>query len=80
MTTLIQKLIILHVIHGLLDKTNLKRALYLCTYLNLMPCPSFNLMAIKIDGSVNPFPHAFNGPPEDQCVLKTSERIHRVRL
>ena len=42
-------------------KNNVKKAFYL----NLIPCPSLDLVAIIIDASVIPFPHVFIAPPRD---------------
>ncbi len=41
----------------------------MCTYLKLMPFPFFDLITIKIDVYLSPFPHDFNGLPGDEiCV------------
>ena len=68
------KELVSHAVHGICvcDKTIVKQALWMCTYLKLLPFPSLDLMTLRLM-QICPFLHAFNGPSGDLCVLKTSD-------
>ena len=57
------KVIILHAVHEICDKTMAKKAIWLCTHL-LVPFPSLDLMTLRLM-QFCPLPHAFSGPSGD---------------
>ncbi len=68
------KELVSHAVHGICvcDKTIVKQALWMCTYLKLLPFPSLDLMTLRLM-QICSFLHAFNGSSGDLCVLKTSD-------